>query len=98
MAKTPPSRSYRLFSGMVVVSSWYHRRRSSIVLFFTVALHEPVRFSLHMQPKTIAISGLLDVGNRLAPKGLTERYEGLWRSPLKPTTSAMGHFRPVVTE
>src|SRR5215469_9226532 len=24
-------------------------------------------------------------------KGLTERYEGLWRSPLKPTTSATGH-------
>src|SRR5712664_970690 len=43
-----------------------------------------------MQPKTITISGQLNVGKRRASKGVTERYEGLWRSPLKPTTSAMG--------
>jgi hypothetical protein len=32
----------------------------SIVLLFTVALHEPVRLSKRMQPKTIAISGSIE--------------------------------------
>src|ERR1700686_1917573 len=37
----------------------------------------------------IAVSGTqLNVGKRRVSKGVTERYEGLWRSPLKPTTSA----------
>ncbi len=35
----------------------------------------------------------LNVGNRPASKDVTERYEGLWCSPLKPTTFAMGHLR-----
>jgi hypothetical protein len=35
----------------------------------------------------------LNGGEGRASKGVTERYEGLWRSPLKPTTSARGQNR-----
>jgi len=37
--------------------------------------------------KTIAIGGSIE-------RRFTERYEGLWRSPLKPTTSALGKRKP----
>jgi hypothetical protein len=36
----------------------------------------------------------LNGGEGRASKGVTERYEGLLRSPLKPTTSALGIGRP----
>src|SRR5258708_3068430 len=35
----------------------------------------------------------LSVGNSRASKGATERYKGLRRAPLKPTTSAIGQNR-----
>src|SRR5262249_40484266 len=61
--------------------------------FFTVALDEPLRFSNACSLGRLRSAAQLNVGNRPASKGLTERYEGLWGSPLKPTTSAMGQER-----
>src|SRR6516162_10765221 len=80
MAKTPPSRSYRLFSAM----GYLPGDGSKGTLRF------PVRFSYACSLRRSRSAAQLDVGNRLASKGLAERYEGLWRSPLKPTTSATG--------
>jgi hypothetical protein len=77
----------------IVVSSWFYRSCSSLFVdhpFFTIALHEPVRFSNACSLRRSRSAAQLNVGNRRASRGVTERYEGLRRSPLKPTTSAMG--------
>lgn len=62
------------------LSSWGYPRCSSIVLFFTVALHEPVRFSNACSLRPSRSAAQLNVGKRRTSKGATERYEGLWRS------------------
>src|SRR5262245_2669764 len=38
----------------------------------------------HALAKLIAITAQLNLGNRRPSKGVTERYEGLWRSSLRP--------------
>jgi hypothetical protein len=60
---------------------------------FTIALHEPVRFSNACSLRRSRLAAQLNVGNLRASKGVTRRYEGPWRSPLKPTTSAMRQTR-----
>ena len=52
-------------------------RRSS---FFSVALHEPVCFSNACSLRRSRSAAQLNVGKRRASKGVTERYESLWRS------------------
>src|ERR1700736_3749090 len=61
--------------------------------FFTVALHQPVRFCNAFSLRQLRSAAQLNLGKRRASKGVTERYEGLWGSPLKPTTSAIGQTR-----
>jgi hypothetical protein len=46
-----------------------------------------VRFSNACNLRRSRSAAQLHVGNHPASKGVTERYEGLWRSPSKPTTS-----------
>ena len=80
----------------IVVSSWFYRSCSSLFVdhpFFTIALHEPVCFSNACSLRRSRSAAQLNVGNRRASRGVTERYEGLRRSPLKPTTSAIGQNR-----
>ena len=57
---------------------------------FTVALHERVRLSNKCSLRRSQLAAQLNVGNRRTAKGGTERYDGLWRAPLEPTTSVMG--------
>jgi hypothetical protein len=64
--------------------------------FFTVALHEPVRFANGCSLRRLRSAAELNVGIRPASEGVTDRYEGLWGSPLKPTTSATGQEQPCV--
>src|SRR6476646_11094392 len=45
--------------------------------FFTVALHEPVRFSNACSLGRSRSAAQLNVGKRRASKGVTDRYEGL---------------------
>jgi hypothetical protein len=52
--------------------------------FFTVALHEPVRFSNAYSLRRSRSATQLNVGNRRASIVVTERYEGLWRSQSRP--------------
>jgi hypothetical protein len=54
--------------------------------FFSVALHQPVRLSDACSLRRSRSTAQLNVGKCRASKGVAERYEGLWRSPLKPTT------------
>src|ERR1700720_1081511 len=49
---------------------------------FSVALHQPVRLSDACSLRRSRSAAQLNVGKRRASKGGTERYEGLWRSPL----------------
>jgi hypothetical protein len=56
--------------------------------FFSVALHQPVRLSNACSLRRSRSTAQLNVGKCRASKGVAERYEGLWRSPLKPTTYA----------
>ena len=56
----------------IVVSSWYYRRCSSIIPFFTVALHEPVRFSNACNLRRSRYAAQLHVGDRPVSKGATE--------------------------
>src|SRR5258707_3483411 len=48
--------------------------------FFSVTLHEPVRFSNSSSLRRSRSPAQLNLGNRRASKVVTERYEGLWRS------------------
>jgi hypothetical protein len=64
---------------VAVRSSFFHRRASSAV-----------HFSNACSLRRSRAAAQLHVGNRRASKGVTERYEGLWRSPLELTTSARG--------
>jgi hypothetical protein len=89
-----------------VVSSWY---LSSLFVdhpFFTVALHEPVRSCNAFSLRRLRSTAQLNVGNRRASKGVTERYESLWRrvaeaadflcrrTSSNPSTST--HFRSIL--
>jgi hypothetical protein len=48
--------------------------------FFTVTLDAPVRVFNACSLRRSRSAAQLNVGNRPASKGVTERYEGLWRS------------------
>ena len=58
-----------------VFSSWYYRRLDHP--FFTVALHEPVRFFNATCLRRSRSAAQLHVGKRRASKGVTEPYEGV---------------------
>jgi hypothetical protein len=50
--------------------------------FRTVALDDDVRFPEACRLRRLRSTAQLNVGKRLASKGIAELYEGLWRSPL----------------
>ena len=56
----------------IVVSSWFYRSYSSLFVdhpFFTIALHEPVRFSNACSLRRSRSAAQLNVGNRRASRG-----------------------------
>lgn len=78
---------------LLFVLSSYYRRCSSIILFFTAALHQPVRFSNGCSLSRSRSAAQLNVGKRRASKGGTEQYEGLWRAPESGSPHGMGRAR-----
>jgi hypothetical protein len=61
----------------IVVFSWFYRTRSSIIPFFAVALHEPVRVPAGCSLRRSRSATQLNVGHHRPSKGVTERYKRL---------------------